>query len=88
MKPIHATIAGMIAGSAYFALSERDVPKDSNCSYLAPWTTDLIAWVGGALMMYKGFEHDDNLVSFFGSTVASIHVCQYAAHKVIKNRIR
>jgi hypothetical protein len=37
--------------------------------------------------MYKGIKNDDSIVSFIGSTVATIHVCQYAAHKVITNRI-
>lgn len=87
IKPIHASIAGMAAGCAYFYIGERAVPKDSNCAYLAPWTTDLFAWIGGAALMYRGHKTGDPLISFVGSTVASIHVCQYAAHKVIENRI-
>ena len=86
-SPTTGIIAGAIAGCAYFAYSESGVPKESNCSYLAPWTTDLLAWIGGSVLMYRGVKRDDALVAFVGSTVATIHVCQYAAHKVISNRI-
>lgn len=87
IKPIHATIARVIAGGAYFLIGESSIPKESNCAYLAPWTTDLLAWVGGAVLIYKGFEHDDSLVAFIGSTVASIHVYQFGAHKAITHRM-
>jgi hypothetical protein len=46
INPTYAAIAGAVAGCVYFAHSESSVPTDSNCSYLAPWTTDLFAWIG------------------------------------------
>jgi len=83
MSPTVATILGMAAGGAYFFEGERGITADENCSYLSPWTTDALAWIGGAILVYKGHEHNDPLVSFIGSTVASIHVAQFAAHKVL-----
>jgi len=80
------TITGTIAGGIYFWLTERSIAKESNCQYLAPWTTDLIAWVGGAFLIYKGYQFNDGWISLVGSTVASVHVAQFAAHKVITNR--
>jgi hypothetical protein len=32
-------------------------------------------------------KYDDGIITFIGSSIASIHVAQFAAHKVIENRI-
>lgn len=87
MNPAIGAILGSALGALYFALSESGVPKTSNCSYLAPWTTDLAAWAAGATLLYRGWNLDDSLISFIGSIIIAIHVGQFAAHKVIINRI-
>jgi hypothetical protein len=86
-ESIIGTIAGTVAGAAYFAMGESGVPKESNATYLNPVSTDIAAWVFGAVLVWKGFKYNDGGISFIGSTVISIHVSQFAAHKVIKNRI-
>lgn len=83
MTPAVGTILGMIGGAAYFAHSETGIPKTSNCTYLAPWTTDLLAWLAGAYLIYRGFEMQDAGIALMGSIVASIHIAQYAAHKTL-----
>ncbi len=85
-KALWGTLGGTIAGTAYFYLSESGVPKESNASYLSPISTDIIAWGFGALLIYKGYRYKDPTLSFIGSTVISIHISQFAAHKVIVNR--
>jgi hypothetical protein len=87
ITPALAAIVGTALGAAYFSFSESSVPKDSNCSYLAPWTTDLAAWLAGAALLQRGWKLGDPLISFIGSLIISIHVGQFAAHKVIQNRI-
>ena len=87
MNPATGTIAGMIIGAAYFAMAERSVPKASNCVYLAPWTTDLFAWLAGAWLVYRGYQHDDPVITLIGSAVASTHVAQFAAHKTLTHRV-
>ncbi len=82
MTPAFATTLGLAAGVGYFMEAEKGIPADSNCSYLSPWTTDAAAWLFGAVLVNKGFKHDDPMVAFIGATVASIHIAQYAAHKV------
>jgi len=73
---------GTAAACAYFSVSERGIPKESNCSYLAPASTDFAAWIIGGLVAWRGVVNDDPLVAFAGATMATIHVCQFAAHKV------
>lgn len=87
MSPAAGAIFGSVIGAAYFALSESGVPKNSNCTYLAPWTTDLAAWTAGAVLLYRGWALEDSAISFIGATIIAIHIGQFAAHKVITNRI-
>ena len=82
MTPAFATTLGLAAGVGYFLEGEKGIPKESNCSYLSPWTTDALAWLGGAILVTRGFKHDDPMTAFIGATVASIHIAQFAAHKV------
>lgn len=87
LSPATGIAAGTAIGAGYFAISESGVPKESNCTYLAPWTTDFAAWLAGIVLIKKGLDYQDPMITFIGSLVVSIHVAQFAAHKVILNRI-
>ena len=78
---VYGAIAGLASSYGYFQLSESTVPKDSNCSYLAPVSTDILAMVAGGVLWYRGYHHNDALVTFVGSCVLGIHVQQMLAHK-------
>ena len=80
-------IAGGIAGAIYFNIGESGIPKDSSATYLAPISTDILAWGFGALLIWRGMEHKDPAITFIGSAVIGIHISQFAGHKIIKNRI-
>ena len=86
MKALTGTIAGTVGGVVYFNIAEGKNLKDSNASYLSPVMTDILAWLGGAFLIYKGHKLKDGTLSMIGSTVVTIHVCQFAAHKVLTNR--
>jgi len=83
MTPAGAAVAGSAVAGVYFLEGERGIPKEANCTYLSPWTTDAAAWLIGAALLLRGFQTRDPLVTFAGAAVASIHVAQFAAHKVI-----
>ena len=78
LAPITIGVAG---GIGYFALSESGVPKEANCSYLAPASTDVLAALAGALLVWQGGVHQAPLVSGIGATVLSIHAAQWWSHK-------
>ncbi len=84
ISPEFAAIAGSAVAVAYFAEGERGITADENCTYLAPWTTDAAAWILGAALLFRGINTRDPLVTFAGAAVASIHVAQFAAHKVLR----
>jgi len=78
------TLAGIVAGNAYFQIGESGVPTSANCSYLSPVSTDYAALAAGAILAYQGSKLNSPWVSFIGAAIASIHVRQFAAHKVTK----
>ena len=78
-----AAVLGSATAALYFADGERGITKNASCTYLAPWTTDAAAWVIGAALLMRGLQTADPLVTFAGAAVATLHVAQFAAHKVI-----
>ena len=78
-----AAVLGSATAALYFAEGERGITKNASCTYLAPWTTDAAAWVIGAALLMRGLQTADPLVTFAGAAVATLHVAQFAAHKVI-----
>lgn len=74
-------IAGLASSIAYFQLSESTVPKESNCSYLAPISTDILAIIAGCVLAYRGHVSNDPYVSFVGGCVLGIHAQQWMSHK-------
>ncbi len=78
MFPI-ATGAG--AAWLYFRESESGVPADSNCSYLAPASTDALAAIAGAYLGYYGFRNEAPMVAAIGAAVLTIHALQWHHHK-------
>jgi urease accessory protein UreF len=82
-KTALAVAAGTIAAGLYFKEAERGIAKDANCTYMSPWTTDLAAWGAGATLIWLGYRHESWLISFMGAAIATLHVAQFAAHKVI-----
>ena len=74
-------VAGLIGSVGYFQLSESTVPKESNCSYLAPISTDILAIIAGCVLAYRGHVSNDPYVSFVGGCVLGIHAQQWMSHK-------
>ena len=75
------TIAGAVSSVAYFRLSESTVPKESNCSYLAPVSTDVLANLGALALLWRAQKTDDPYVAFMGACILGIHTQQWINHK-------
>lgn len=85
LTPASGVALGVIASLVYFQYVEKGIPTGSSCTYLSPWTTDLFAGLSGLWLVHRGFKHKDGMVTAIGMGVASLHVAQFAAHKVITN---
>lgn len=81
MNTATAVIVGSLAGAAYFVEGERGIPRESNCSYMSPASTDVLAWLGGAYLIHAGHQHDAPGVAMVGAAIASLHTAQWATHK-------
>ena len=81
MTSLLPVLVGVAAGSLYFEEGEKGIPKDSNCSYLSPASTDAAALVAGLFLSYRGTELGEPLVAFIGAGIAAVHVRQYLHHK-------
>jgi hypothetical protein len=82
MSPNTASALGFLVGGVYFVYEEMNQEKESNCSYLSPPTTDVLAFIGAGLLMWKGKELGDPLVSALGGAVAGIHTGQVMHFKL------
>lgn len=76
--------AGVAAGLTYFAIGERGIPTDSNCSYLAPVSTDILALAAGAYLIAAAPAARSAGVAFIGGAIAAVHAAQFAKHKAGK----
>ena len=76
-----AILGGVVAGAAYFGISEAGLPKDANCSFLAPVSTDILAVAAGAVLAYKAKELEQPVLGFIGTSVLTIHAMQFLYHK-------
>jgi hypothetical protein len=72
------TIFGTIFGFLYFLLSEMDT-IGSNRSYLANPLTDILAFLGAALIYVNGVRLESSISVFIGSAIYTIHLMQTIA---------
>ena len=56
-------LLSFIVGTSYYCMMESTIPKESNCSFVASIWTDLFAFLAGFILIYKGIEHDDNIIT-------------------------
>jgi hypothetical protein len=72
------TITGTIFGFLYFLISEMDA-IGSNRSYLANPLTDILAFLGAALIYVNGVRLESSISVFIGSAIYTIHLMQTVA---------
>lgn len=86
MKPLQkklvhfgiATLCGVACGVAYFYTMHSSIPKmkRENCSYTSGLVADILAFVIGVLLMWRGFVATDYIVFVSGMAIITEHVIQ------------
>jgi len=66
----------VILGTLYYYMMESSLPKDSNCSFIATVWTDILAFICGLILIYKGFNHNDNILVLLGGILITEHIWQ------------
>ena len=84
MNPTLAMLLGASFGAVYFIFGESHQAQESNCSYLAPASTDAMAIGCAVILMFQGHKHNDPVVSGIGGAIAGIHTGQYLHYKAPK----
>lgn len=74
-------LIGLGVGTLYFLHSESGQEKESNCSYLAPWTTDAGAVAAGAVVYWRARKTDDPWLGLVAGAIWAIHIGQFAHFK-------
>ena len=85
MKPLSSALLGAAVGGLYFWFGESHQEKESNCSYLAPASTDAMAMAAGLLLIHKAIDEESSMIGAIGGAIAGIHTGQYLHFKTGKN---
>jgi hypothetical protein len=74
-------LTGAALSVAYFRLSESGQPQGTNCSYLAPASTDVLAVAAAGVLYAQARKTGNFWVSAVAGAIAGIHAQQYLHHK-------
>jgi len=74
-------LLGVPFALVFWLYSESTLPVGENCAWLASPETDLLAFLGAAICVWRAREYNDFWVAAFGACVIVIHACQFAVAK-------
>lgn len=73
---------GLGVGLIYFWVGEAGQEKESNCSYLSPWTTDAGAVAAAAVLFHQARKTDNFWVGMVAGAITAIHAGQFIHYKM------
>lgn len=76
-----------VFGTLYYYLMESTIPRDSTCNFIASPLTDIIAFITGVIIIYKGVVLNDDLLIVLGGIIIVEHIWQlcpkYSMEKIM-----
>lgn len=85
MSPYILLLLSLIAGSVYYWIMESSIPPESNCSFISSIWTDIIAFIFGGILIYKGMEYKDDFIILIGGALIVEHIWQLFPKFIIKS---
>jgi len=76
MNPFFIMLVSLIVGSLYYYMMESSIPKESNCSFISSIWTDILAFISGIIIIYKGIRYNDATLTIIGSIIIVEHIWQ------------
>ena len=73
---VSVLVLTFIFGTLYYYLMESTLPRDSICSFTASPLTDIIAFITGAIIIYKGVVLKDDVLIVLGGIIIVEHIWQ------------
>lgn len=75
-------LLAIILGTAYYFMMSYSVPPELNCSFYANVWTDIFAFIFGAVLVLKAYQHNDKFILFIGVALITEHIWQFVMNKV------
>lgn len=75
-------------GTIYYYIMEKNIPLNSNCSFISSKWTDILAFIVGSIIIYKGNKYKDNLVVLLGGAIIVEHIWQLFPKFTLKRMIQ
>ncbi len=80
---IKCFIISVILGTLYYFNMSLSIPKNLNCSFVANIWTDIFAFIGALIIVYKGvYKYNDCLLCIIGTLIITEHVWQVFFNKL------
>ena len=65
-----------VFGTVYYYLMEATLPRESTCNFIASPLTDIIAFITGIIIVYKGCIYNDDILIVLGGAILVEHIWQ------------
>jgi hypothetical protein len=69
-------LLSFVGGTSYYHMMETSLPIDSNCSFISTVCTDVLAFIWGFIIVYKGIIYNDRLLIFLSGALITEHIWQ------------
>ena len=78
-----ALIVGAIVGCMYYEMMRSTIKMPyKNCSFVSSVLTDVLAFIVGAIILYKGWVLDELLLTACGIAITVEHILQFSYKSV------
>lgn len=87
LTPTQGALLGALAGLGYYATVEMDRrPEDEDKAYLMPDTTDYLALMGGAALVWEGQRVRSPFAALSGAAIFTIHGAKMRKKRQIRRK--
>jgi len=76
LRTVCLLVLTFVFGTLYYYLMESTIPKDSTCNFIASPLTDIIAFITGSIIVYKGELLKDDVLIVLGGAIVVEHIWQ------------
>ena len=87
LRTVNLIVLTFVFGTLYYYLMESTIPRDSTCNFIASPLTDIIAFITGSIIVYKGELFKDDVLIVLGGAIVVEHIWQlipkYTMEKII-----
>lgn len=76
LRTLCLLVLTFVFGTLYYYLMESTIPRNSTCNFIASPLTDIIAFITGSMIVYKGNILEDDVLIVLGGAIVVEHIWQ------------